>query len=67
MCFFSNSRKRSPKQKKQLNGDVTDADRDKLITDCDGTYRKYPGVNNIAYVVLNLHVFIYILFRSLDL
>ncbi|KAA0715127.1 hypothetical protein E1301_Tti008822 [Triplophysa tibetana] len=46
----SNSRKRSPKQKKQLNGDVTDADRDKLISDSDGTYRKYPGVNNIAYV-----------------
>ncbi|KAI7802456.1 UPF0606 protein KIAA1549 isoform X1 [Triplophysa rosa] len=46
----SNSRKHSPKQKKQLNGDVTDADRDRLITDSDGTYRKYPGVNNIAYV-----------------
>ncbi|XP_055030194.2 UPF0606 protein KIAA1549 isoform X1 [Misgurnus anguillicaudatus] len=47
----SNRGKRSPKQKKDLNGDVTDADRDRLITtDSDGTYRKYPGVNNIAYV-----------------
>jgi len=35
-----------------MNGDLTDADRDRLITtDSDGTYRKYPGVNNIAYVV----------------
>uniref|UniRef100_A0A673LTX5 UPF0606 protein KIAA1549-like n=1 Tax=Sinocyclocheilus rhinocerous TaxID=307959 RepID=A0A673LTX5_9TELE len=49
----SNRGKRSPKQrrKQQLNGDLTDADRDRLITtDSDGTYRKYPGVNNIAYV-----------------
>ncbi|XP_051579871.1 UPF0606 protein KIAA1549-like isoform X2 [Myxocyprinus asiaticus] len=44
--------KHSPKQrKKQINGDLTDADRARLITtDSDGTYRKYPGVNNIAYV-----------------
>uniref|UniRef100_A0A672NZF7 UPF0606 protein KIAA1549-like n=1 Tax=Sinocyclocheilus grahami TaxID=75366 RepID=A0A672NZF7_SINGR len=48
----SNRGKRSPKQrrKQQLNGDLTDADRDRLITtDSDGTYRKYPGVNNSAY------------------
>lgn len=48
-----NRGKRSPKQrrKQQMNGDLTDADRDRLITtDSDGTYRKYPGVNNIAYV-----------------
>uniref|UniRef100_A0A8C1ZZK7 Si:ch211-1e14.1 n=1 Tax=Cyprinus carpio TaxID=7962 RepID=A0A8C1ZZK7_CYPCA len=41
--------KHSPKlrRKQQLNGDLTD----KLITaDSDGTYRKYPGINNIAYV-----------------
>ncbi|XP_062860330.1 UPF0606 protein KIAA1549 [Trichomycterus rosablanca] len=45
--------KRSPRQKKkqQINGDLTDADRDRLITtDSDGTYKKYPGVNNIAFV-----------------
>ncbi|XP_016318437.1 UPF0606 protein KIAA1549 isoform X1 [Sinocyclocheilus anshuiensis] len=49
----SNRGKRSPKprRKQQMNGDLTDADRDRLITtDSDGTYRKYPGVNNIAYV-----------------
>nr|XP_684863.4 UPF0606 protein KIAA1549 isoform X2 [Danio rerio] len=49
----SNRGKRSPKQrrKQQMNGELTDADRDRLITtDSDGTYRKYPGVNNIAYV-----------------
>uniref|UniRef100_A0A672PVC5 UPF0606 protein KIAA1549-like n=1 Tax=Sinocyclocheilus grahami TaxID=75366 RepID=A0A672PVC5_SINGR len=54
LCVFcSNRGKRSPKQrrKQQMNGDLTDADRDRLITtDSDGTYRKYPGVNNIAYV-----------------
>ncbi|XP_039616756.1 UPF0606 protein KIAA1549-like isoform X2 [Polypterus senegalus] len=45
--------KRSPKQKKkhQPNGSVTDADKDRLITtDSDGTYKKPPGVNNVAYV-----------------
>uniref|UniRef100_A0A8C7MVT5 Si:ch211-1e14.1 n=1 Tax=Oncorhynchus kisutch TaxID=8019 RepID=A0A8C7MVT5_ONCKI len=45
--------RRSPKQKKkhQLNGSLTDADKDRLISnDSDGTYRKYPGVNNVAYV-----------------
>lgn len=50
----SGREKRSPKQKKkqQMNGDLTDADRDRLITnDSDGTYKKYPGVNNVAYVV----------------
>uniref|UniRef100_A0A3B3QCB9 Si:dkeyp-27e10.3 n=1 Tax=Paramormyrops kingsleyae TaxID=1676925 RepID=A0A3B3QCB9_9TELE len=46
--------RRSPKQRKknQVNGSLTDADRDQLIgTDSDGTYKKYPGVNNVAYVV----------------
>ncbi|XP_051791259.1 UPF0606 protein KIAA1549-like isoform X2 [Erpetoichthys calabaricus] len=45
--------KRSPKQKKkhQPNGSLTDADKDRLITtDSDGTYKKPPGVNNVAYV-----------------
>ncbi|XP_053356588.1 UPF0606 protein KIAA1549 isoform X2 [Clarias gariepinus] len=49
----SGREKRSPKQRKkqQINGDLTDADRDRLITnDSDGTYKKYPGVNNVAYV-----------------
>uniref|UniRef100_A0A667YXC8 Si:ch211-1e14.1 n=1 Tax=Myripristis murdjan TaxID=586833 RepID=A0A667YXC8_9TELE len=46
--------KRSPKQRKreQLNGGMMDADKDHLITnDSDATYRKCPGVNNVAYVV----------------
>lgn len=55
MCVCVSGReKRSPKQRKkqQINGDLTDADRDRLITnDSDGTYKKYPGVNNVAYVV----------------
>ncbi|XP_077453144.1 UPF0606 protein KIAA1549 isoform X9 [Stigmatopora argus] len=46
--------KPSPKQrmKEQLNGGVmTDADKDKLITeDSEAAYRKCPGVNNVAYV-----------------
>ncbi|XP_036373971.1 UPF0606 protein KIAA1549-like [Megalops cyprinoides] len=45
--------KRSPKQRRrpQVNGSLTEADKDRLITtDSDGTYRKYPGVNNVAYV-----------------
>ncbi|GAA6089911.1 UPF0606 protein KIAA1549 isoform X4 [Tachysurus ichikawai] len=49
----SSREKRSPKQRKkqQMNGDLVDADRDRLITnESDGTYKKYPGVNNVAYV-----------------
>ncbi|KAL7871085.1 hypothetical protein SRHO_G00085820 [Serrasalmus rhombeus] len=49
----SGRERRSPRQRKkqQMNGDLVDADRDRLITtDSDGTYKKYPGVNNIAYV-----------------
>ncbi|XP_028970927.2 UPF0606 protein KIAA1549 isoform X1 [Esox lucius] len=45
--------KRSPRQKKkhQLNGGLTEADKDRLISnESDGTYRRYPGVNNVAYV-----------------
>ncbi|KAM9351793.1 UPF0606 protein KIAA1549 [Symphorus nematophorus] len=45
--------RRSPKQrmKEQLNGGLTEADKDHLITDdSDAAYRKCPGVNNVAYV-----------------
>ncbi|XP_049579110.1 UPF0606 protein KIAA1549 isoform X2 [Syngnathus scovelli] len=45
--------RRSPKQrmKEQSNGRLTDADKDHLITeDTEAVYRKYPGVNNVAYV-----------------
>ena len=48
--------KRSPKQRKKLNGGLSDADKDRLISnDSDGTYRKYPGVSNVAYVVGTVH------------
>ncbi|KAG7454283.1 hypothetical protein MATL_G00257970 [Megalops atlanticus] len=42
----------SPNQRRKphMNGGLTEADRDRLLPDSDGTYRKYPGVNNIAYV-----------------
>ncbi|XP_046890393.1 UPF0606 protein KIAA1549 isoform X1 [Hypomesus transpacificus] len=44
--------KRSPKQRKKLNGGLSDADKDRLISnDSDGTYRKHPGVSNVAYVL----------------
>ncbi|XP_077372707.1 UPF0606 protein KIAA1549 isoform X4 [Festucalex cinctus] len=45
--------RRSPKQrmKEQSNGRITDADKDHLITeDTEAVYRKFPGVNNVAYV-----------------
>ncbi|XP_041110303.1 UPF0606 protein KIAA1549-like isoform X2 [Polyodon spathula] len=45
--------KRSPKQrrKNQVNGNLLEADKDRLLTtDSDGTYRRPPGVNNVAYV-----------------
>ncbi|XP_036068470.1 UPF0606 protein KIAA1549 isoform X7 [Oryzias melastigma] len=44
--------RRSPKQRlrDQLNGGMTEADKDHLITEDDPTYRKCPGVNNVAYV-----------------
>ncbi|MGH0148981.1 UNVERIFIED_CONTAM: hypothetical protein FKN15_041937 [Acipenser sinensis] len=45
--------KRSPKQRRKnlINGNLIDADEDRLITtDSDGTYRRPPGVNNVAYV-----------------
>ncbi|XP_055506325.1 UPF0606 protein KIAA1549 isoform X2 [Leucoraja erinacea] len=44
--------KRSPRQRRrhQVNGNMMDAEKDRLITtDSDGTY-KPPGVNNAAYV-----------------
>ncbi|XP_026221713.1 UPF0606 protein KIAA1549 isoform X3 [Anabas testudineus] len=43
----------SPKQRleEHLNGGMTEADKDHLITeDSDAAYRKCPGVNNVAYV-----------------
>lgn len=32
-------------------GSLPDTDRDRLLTDQSATYRKYPGLNNVAYMV----------------
>ncbi|XP_062861333.1 UPF0606 protein KIAA1549 [Trichomycterus rosablanca] len=44
--------KRSPRQRQRqnLSGNSSLTDKDHLISDGDATYRKYPGVNNVAYV-----------------
>ncbi|XP_055046785.2 UPF0606 protein KIAA1549 isoform X1 [Misgurnus anguillicaudatus] len=44
--------RRSPRQRQRQNfsGSGSLRDKDRLITDGDATYRKYPGVNNVAYV-----------------
>ncbi|KAK3517691.1 hypothetical protein QTP70_015674, partial [Hemibagrus guttatus] len=44
--------RRSPRQRQRqnLSGNSSLTDKDRLITDGDATYRKYPGVNNVAYV-----------------
>ncbi|KAI5093971.1 UPF0606 protein KIAA1549 isoform X2 [Silurus meridionalis] len=44
--------RRSPRQRQRqnLSGNSSLTDKDRLIMDGDATYRKYPGVNNVAYV-----------------
>ncbi|GAA6102780.1 UPF0606 protein KIAA1549 isoform X2 [Tachysurus ichikawai] len=44
--------RRSPRQRQRqnLSGNSSLTDKDRLISDGDATYRKYPGVNNVAYV-----------------
>uniref|UniRef100_W5KRG9 Si:dkeyp-27e10.3 n=1 Tax=Astyanax mexicanus TaxID=7994 RepID=W5KRG9_ASTMX len=44
--------RRSPRQRQRHHLSCNDSlnDKDRLITDGDATYRKYPGVNNVAYV-----------------
>lgn len=54
LFFFSSRGRRSPKQilRDQLNGGMMEADKDHLISEeRDAAYKKYPGVNNVAYVV----------------
>uniref|UniRef100_A0A8C2G747 Si:dkeyp-27e10.3 n=1 Tax=Cyprinus carpio TaxID=7962 RepID=A0A8C2G747_CYPCA len=48
----SSKGRRSPRhrQRQNLSGSGSLRDKDRLITDGDATYRKYPGVNNVAYV-----------------
>ncbi|KAL2087367.1 hypothetical protein ACEWY4_016195 [Coilia grayii] len=45
----SNRGRRSPRQRRGQPV-IGSLDKDRLITDRDATYRKYPGVNNVAYV-----------------
>ncbi|XP_030627414.1 UPF0606 protein KIAA1549 [Chanos chanos] len=42
--------RRSPRQRQRQNVNSSLTDKDRLITEGDATYRKYPGVNNVAYV-----------------
>ncbi|XP_026084571.1 UPF0606 protein KIAA1549-like isoform X3 [Carassius auratus] len=48
----SSKGRRSPRhrQRQNLSGSGSLRDKDRLISDGDATYRKYPGVNNVAYV-----------------
>ncbi|XP_017274546.1 UPF0606 protein KIAA1549 isoform X2 [Kryptolebias marmoratus] len=51
--FMESKKRRSPKQRlrDQLNRGMMEADKDHLISeDSEAAYRKYPGVNNVAYV-----------------
>ncbi|KAM9467973.1 UPF0606 protein KIAA1549 [Clarias gariepinus] len=44
--------RRSPRQRQKQNLSTNSSltDKDRLITEGDATYRKYPGVNNVAYL-----------------
>ncbi|KAM6896148.1 LOW QUALITY PROTEIN: UPF0606 protein KIAA1549 [Lycodopsis pacificus] len=44
--------RRSPRDRRAQPGpgSLPDTDRDRLLTDHSGTYRKYPGFNNVAYM-----------------
>ncbi|XP_016137148.1 UPF0606 protein KIAA1549-like [Sinocyclocheilus grahami] len=48
----SSKERRSPRhrQRQNLSGSGSLRDKDRLISDGDAMYRKYPGVNNVAYV-----------------
>uniref|UniRef100_A0A3Q4N102 UPF0606 protein KIAA1549-like n=1 Tax=Neolamprologus brichardi TaxID=32507 RepID=A0A3Q4N102_NEOBR len=44
--------RRSPRSRRAQPGpgSLPDTDRDRLLTDQSATYRKYPGLNNVAYM-----------------
>ncbi|XP_063067925.1 UPF0606 protein KIAA1549 [Engraulis encrasicolus] len=42
--------RRSPRQRRGHQPVIGSLDKDRLLSDRDATYRKYPGVNNVAYV-----------------
>lgn len=47
--------------KEQLNGGMMEADKDQLITeDSEAAYRKCPGVNNVAYVVSERRIVVFL-------
>ncbi|XP_031415034.1 UPF0606 protein KIAA1549 [Clupea harengus] len=46
----SSRSRRSPRQRRGHHPMIGSLDKDRLINDRDATYRKYPGVNNVAYV-----------------
>uniref|UniRef100_M4AF18 Uncharacterized protein n=1 Tax=Xiphophorus maculatus TaxID=8083 RepID=M4AF18_XIPMA len=50
--FFLSRGRRSPRGRRphQGPGSLPDTDRDRLLTDQSATYRKYPGLNNVAYM-----------------
>lgn len=45
--------RRSPRSRRTQPGpgSLPDTDLDRLLTDHSATYRKYPGLNNVAYMV----------------
>nr|XP_061809620.1 UPF0606 protein KIAA1549-like [Nerophis lumbriciformis] len=42
--------RRSPRGRRNPAGSLPDTDRDRLLLDQGATYRKYPGLNNVAYM-----------------
>lgn len=51
--LLSSRGRRSPRGRRAQPGpgSLPDTDRDRLLTDHSPTYRKYPGLNNVAYMV----------------
>jgi len=58
VCVFPSRGRRSPRGRRAQPGpgSLPDTDRDRLLTDHSATYRKYPGLNNVAYMVAQAHV-----------
>uniref|UniRef100_A0A8C5HMM5 UPF0606 protein KIAA1549-like n=1 Tax=Gouania willdenowi TaxID=441366 RepID=A0A8C5HMM5_GOUWI len=50
--YSSRRARRSPRNRRAQPGpgSLPDTDRDRLLTDQCATYRKYPGLNNVAYM-----------------
>uniref|UniRef100_A0A3B5AG43 KIAA1549 ortholog n=1 Tax=Stegastes partitus TaxID=144197 RepID=A0A3B5AG43_9TELE len=52
LCASLSRGRRSPRGRRAQPGpgSLPDTDRDRLLTDQSATYRKYPGLNNVAYM-----------------